>query len=220
MKTELQYTEVALMAAHMHTIHNREEVEASQSCCCISCRTFFKPSEIESYTDEDTTVICPYCSTDAVLGDACGIKLTDELLEQLHNKYFSYDDTEDKGMEIYIATDLLFTDGAYRFNAVYAFKSLTSVESYEKYLKGTGENHRLMVTAAVQDPDRSIQIVTVFEVSNELPEYKSTNVFEDYEEALDYIAEIKATQPSVKVEHNIVRICSRFSPTILNSGWA
>lgn len=221
MKTKFQYSLSLLKDAHMHTIHNRHEVEASQVCYCICCRSFFKPEEIDSYADEGDTAICPYCDCDAVLGEACGIKLTDDLLEQLHNKYFSTDDIEDEGMEIYVATDLLFAEGTYRFNAVYAFKSMTSVKSYEKYLKSIGENHRLVVTIAnVQDPDQSIQVITTFEINNDLPEYKSTNVFEDYEDALDYMAEIKATQPSIKAEHSIVRIRSRFIPSILHSGWA
>ncbi len=49
-------------------------------------------------------------------------------------------------MECYIVTDLLNSDGAYRYNAVYAFKSMTSVKSYKKYLDGTGCDHRLVVT--------------------------------------------------------------------------
>lgn len=221
MKTKFQYSEYGLKDAHRHTSHNRREVDASKFCCCISCRTFFKPSEIDCYADEGDTAICPYCDCDAVLGDACGIKLTDELLEDLHQKYFSIDDIEDKGMEIYIATDLLFIEGAYRFNAVYAFKSMTSIKSYEKYLKSTGENHRLAVTSAnIQHPDQSIQIITTFEVNDHLPEYKSTVIFEDYEDALDYVAEIKASQPAIKAEHSIVKIHSRFTSSILHSGWA
>lgn len=77
-----------LKDAHRHTIDNREEVESSQICHCICCQTFFQPSEIESYADGGTTAICPYCDCDAVLGDGSGIKLTDELLEKLHQRYF------------------------------------------------------------------------------------------------------------------------------------
>ena len=73
--------------AHMHTIHNREEVEGSLFCYCICCQTLFKPEEIDDYADGGATAVCPYCDCDAVLGDACGIKLTDELLERLHNKF-------------------------------------------------------------------------------------------------------------------------------------
>lgn len=96
MKTKFQYSEDGLTDAHGHTIHNREEMEASQFCYCISCQTFFRPSEIDDYTDGGTTAICPYCSCDAVIGEACGLNLTDELLEQLHDKYFNYDDIEDE----------------------------------------------------------------------------------------------------------------------------
>lgn len=77
-----------LRDAHMHTMDNREEVEQSKFCYCICCDTFFKPEEIEDYADGGSTVLCPYCDCDAVLGDACGITLTDELLAKLHKRYF------------------------------------------------------------------------------------------------------------------------------------
>ncbi len=124
-------------------------------------------------------------------------------------------------MEVYIATDLLFVDGEYRFNAVYAFKSKTSIKSYGKYLKSTGEDHRLIVTpTTVTDLDRCLQVVTVFDVNDESYEYKSTTVLDDYDDARDLVANIKDSQPSVKVEHDSVKIHSRFSPGILHVGWA
>lgn len=97
MKTKSQYADSetndnALTHAHGHTMHNRKEVESSQFCYCISCQTFFRPSEIDDYADGGTTAICPYCGCDAVIGEACGIKLTDELLDRLHDKYFNFDD--------------------------------------------------------------------------------------------------------------------------------
>ena len=117
-------------------------------------------------------------------------------------------------MEIYIATDLLFVDGAYRFNAVYAFKSKTSVKSYEKYLK-------LVVTPTmVTDLDQRLLVITEFEVNDDLPEYKSTTVFEDYDDARDYVANIKDNRQSVEVEHDSVNIASRFTPGMLHCGWA
>lgn len=219
-QTDSDYDD-ALADAHLHTADNRKEVESSRFCYCICCQTFFKPTEIENYTDGGATVVCPYCDCDAVIGEGCGIRLTDELLDSLHQRYFNYDDIEDRGMEIYIATDLLFVDGAYRFNAVYAFKSKRSVKSYEKYLKTTCENHKLAVTpATVSDSEQSIQVITEFSVTGDFPEYKSTTVFDDYDAARDYVEDIKATQTSITVEHDMVKIQSRFSPAILNSGWA
>lgn len=84
----MKISESEFDALHSHTIYNRNEIEHSLFCYCICCQTFFKPSEIDNYTDEGTTAICPYCDCDAVLGEACGIKLNDRLLEALHKKYF------------------------------------------------------------------------------------------------------------------------------------
>lgn len=78
-----------LEEAHKHTINNREELEKSKIVFCISCRSFVHPSEITEFVDGGKTGICPYCDIDALIGDACGIKLTDKLLTDLHYKYFS-----------------------------------------------------------------------------------------------------------------------------------
>ena len=124
-------------------------------------------------------------------------------------------------MEIYITTDLMRAKGAYRFNAVYAFKSKTSVKSYEKYLDSTGEDHKLIVTPfSVSDGVRDFEVITEFEVKGDLTEYKSTKILYDWDDACDYVANVKETHPSIKVEHDTVKILSRFSPDILHCGWA
>lgn len=69
----------------------------------------------------------------------------------------------------------------------------------------------------VSDLDRTLQVITEFDVNGNLPEYKSTTVFDDYEDADDYLAKIKENQLSVKVEHDTVKIRSRFSPSIHSS---
>ncbi len=84
---------VDLTEAHKHTIRNREELEKSKVVFCISCRSFVHPSDITEYVDGGKTGICPHCDIDALIGDACGIKLTDKLLTDLHYKYFSNNPT-------------------------------------------------------------------------------------------------------------------------------
>ncbi len=79
--------------AYKHTLNNRKELEKSTTAYCICCRTFVDPSKISEFVDDDTTGICPYCYVDALIGDACGIKLTDKLLTDLHYKYFSANPT-------------------------------------------------------------------------------------------------------------------------------
>lgn len=124
-------------------------------------------------------------------------------------------------MEIYITTDLAFVEGAYRSNAVYAFKSKTSVKSYEKYLASSGEDHKLIVTpCTVPDETTMFNVITEFEVIDDLPEYKATIIFDDYDDARDYVENIKESQPTIKVNHATVKIRSRFSPNFLHCGWA
>jgi hypothetical protein len=50
----------------------------------------FRPMEIEDYIkDRDgLTAICPYCSVDAVIGDASGMKMTKKNLKRLHRIWF------------------------------------------------------------------------------------------------------------------------------------
>lgn len=84
----LERNDDRLKDAHLHTIYNREEILESKISYCICCQTFLHPSEIDDYADDNQTAICPYCGTDSVIGDASGIRLTDDLLARLHKEYF------------------------------------------------------------------------------------------------------------------------------------
>lgn len=85
---QMQKKEDRLKDAHLHTIYNREEIEVSDNCGCISCQRIFPASEVEDYIDGGITGMCPYCNIDAVIGDASGIKITNELFAELNKKYF------------------------------------------------------------------------------------------------------------------------------------
>ncbi|MDE6368706.1 MAG: hypothetical protein K2K94_05660, partial [Muribaculaceae bacterium] len=86
----IEKTEDQLRDAHLHTSHNRGEIERSMMCYCISCQTFFKPEEVANYADSGETAICPYCDCDAIIADGSGVKMTDRLLAVLHKRYFDF----------------------------------------------------------------------------------------------------------------------------------
>lgn len=122
---------------------------------------------------------------------------------------------------VYIATDLIKTDEGYCFNAVYAFKSMTSVRNYEKYLRNSGKDHLLSVTSAAVDIDLStINVVTELKVADGDVHYIASHVFEHYDDARDHVANIDSAQLEIKTEHDSVKILSQFSPRILHDGWA
>lgn len=122
--------------------------------------------------------------------------------------------------EIYIVTDLLKTCNGYEFNAVYAFKSMTSVRTYEKYLAHYGGDHRLsVISASIPSEFNTIEVVTQIHPGEDEIPHLSTRVFDDFEDACEYVADIKDSLPEIQVEHDIVKIHSRFVPDILHSGW-
>ena len=85
-----------------HSFTNRDEIERSSKCACFHCFSKFEASDIEYWSDSDDpededpgglrsddegflgkTAHCPKCEYDSVIGDACGLELTNELLKKL-----------------------------------------------------------------------------------------------------------------------------------------
>ena len=44
-------------------------------------------SEVEDYTDEGETALCPYCGVDSVIGDASGFQLSEGFLQSMHKRW-------------------------------------------------------------------------------------------------------------------------------------
>jgi len=72
---------------------NWDNVKASKMCGCYYCSRIFPSSEV---TDEDwvpdahgRTVTCPYCYIDAVIGDASGIPIQKDILDELYEHMFN-----------------------------------------------------------------------------------------------------------------------------------
>ena len=83
----------SLRRAHDHCTRNRAEVLASDWCRCFYCLGRFKTGDIEEWVDEtegdQQTAVCPLCGIDSVLGDAAGLDLSDEFLNQMNTFWFS-----------------------------------------------------------------------------------------------------------------------------------
>ena len=74
--------------AHTHCSKHRTEVLSSESCGCFYCLETFAVSEIEDWTDDSQTALCPKCGIDSVIGSAAGFTLTKEFLEKMHKHWF------------------------------------------------------------------------------------------------------------------------------------
>ena len=78
------------------SFENWESVRNSDICGCYYCRSIFPSSEV---TENDwipdkhgMTVLCPKCHIDSVIGDASGIPIREDVLEELHQAKFGTDE--------------------------------------------------------------------------------------------------------------------------------
>lgn len=76
--------------AHLHTRHNRREIERGNACACGYCRTTFPRDQIERWAGAaEDTALCPKCGIDAVISYRCGFDLTPDFLQQIHTRFFA-----------------------------------------------------------------------------------------------------------------------------------
>ena len=74
---------------YLHSINHREEILGSKVCGCFYCKKIFKPQDIIVWIkDRDGAALCPFCSIDAVIGDASGYPINNDILEKMYKKYF------------------------------------------------------------------------------------------------------------------------------------
>ena len=86
----MKLTEQESTLYHSHTIRNREEINQSAYCHCISCiKSYPSPIVMDFINEIDgETALCPYCGVDAVIGDACGLVINQEILSTLNKRWF------------------------------------------------------------------------------------------------------------------------------------
>lgn len=77
------------IAAHKHSIRNRQDMGRSELCGCFYCMALFKPQSVDCWLNEgDGTALCPECGIDSVIGSASGYPITLEFLERMHRHWF------------------------------------------------------------------------------------------------------------------------------------
>ena len=84
---ELGMTE-AHISAHEWSSYHRETLGESDVCGCFYCLEVFPPSEIEDWTDDDDTALCPKCGIDSVIGSVSGYPIKREFLQKMHDHWF------------------------------------------------------------------------------------------------------------------------------------
>ena len=92
--TEKKYERYYALAGKA-SLENWESVKKSKMCGCYYCCSIFPSSEITDDWIPDShgrTVLCPKCHIDSVIGDASGIPIRKDVLEELYQEKFGIDD--------------------------------------------------------------------------------------------------------------------------------
>lgn len=73
---------------HQFSSNNVAELRKVEHAACYYCRRLFNSSQIQSWTDNNRTALCPYCGKDTVIHESAPYPFTIETLQVLHNTWF------------------------------------------------------------------------------------------------------------------------------------
>ena len=79
---------VDVKEAHRHSIRHRDELRDSEVCGCFYCLEIFDYKNIEDWTDDGDTALCPSCGIDSVIGAASGYPIDSEFLSAMKKQWF------------------------------------------------------------------------------------------------------------------------------------
>lgn len=89
------YDDDTLLTIHRATMHNAPSVfgKPEKKCACFGCKTFFNSSVLpEDFFAEECegapTLLCPECCIDSVLVDGDGYEITEQLVEDMNQRFF------------------------------------------------------------------------------------------------------------------------------------
>lgn len=90
LKIKRSYTyekECLMKKLHAYSSHNKELIENAEKCYCFYCKKSFGKNEINNYTDNGQTALCPHCGIDSVLPDSIEENIDNKTLSDM-NKYW------------------------------------------------------------------------------------------------------------------------------------
>jgi hypothetical protein len=76
------------IAAHKWSVRNRSDLKKSDLCGCFYCLEVFPPREIQDWTDDGDTALCPKCGIDSVIGSVSGYSIQPGFLSKMHDHWF------------------------------------------------------------------------------------------------------------------------------------
>ena len=82
---------VGIQMVAKFSLMNRDMIALSQKCGCFHCLKEFERKDIKEWTDNNDTAVCPFCSNECVIGDACGYEINPQSLQNAHSYWIKKD---------------------------------------------------------------------------------------------------------------------------------
>ena len=82
-----------LKEIHNLCVRNKDLIKQSTDVGCFYCCKIFPANDVVTFVNSNGTAMCPHCMIDSILPDA-SVELTDELLQEMYNKYFSIENAK------------------------------------------------------------------------------------------------------------------------------
>jgi hypothetical protein len=76
------------ITAHKWSVRNRSDLQKSDLCGCFHCLAVFAPNEIQDWTHDGETALCPKCGVDSVIGSISEYPIQSEFLSRMHDHWF------------------------------------------------------------------------------------------------------------------------------------
>jgi hypothetical protein len=78
-----------IFTAAMIAMRNKKQVETSHNVGCYYCLQIFPATDVQEYTDNGNTAICPHCHVDSIIPEKAVQTLTESTLKEMHDYWFN-----------------------------------------------------------------------------------------------------------------------------------
>jgi len=80
--------EAQLKKLHTYSTHNRSRIAVAGKCYCFYCKAAVESREIQDYTDNGQTAICPKCSHASIIPDSIDEPVDEKTIAALNEYWF------------------------------------------------------------------------------------------------------------------------------------
>jgi Zn finger protein HypA/HybF involved in hydrogenase expression len=80
--------EAQLKKLHTYSAHNRDRIAVASKCYCFHCKAIVESRDIQDYTDNGQTAICPKCGIASIIPDSIEEGVDEQTIAEMNEYWF------------------------------------------------------------------------------------------------------------------------------------